>query len=274
MHKILTPSVTIPFEFRQPDKRLYPGDNSPDFEYWFSCNHVHNGGRIYLGVLWTSYYKSADYGKKKEPIRKLQLFLNRLDKTKKYFSCCQYDDGILNDVSHLDIKVFSMSGRPMDYPLPLLCQPHKYVPADSRRPYFANFVGANTHEIRTEILKIKRRNWFIDSTHHKLDFYCSVLASSVFTLCPRGYGRNSFRTSESLQYGSIPVYISDSYIIGHLIPFNTYGVLIRPEQISNLAEILYAISPEEIKTKQAISKHIYETYYTFEGTKKLIEENI
>lgn len=271
MQKILTPSIAIPFEFRQPDKRLYPGDNSPDFEYWFSCNHVPNGGRIYLGVLWTSYYKAADYGKKREPIRKLQVFLNRLDKTKKYFTCIQYDDGLLNDVSHLDIKVFSMSGRPMDYPLPLLCQPHKYVHPNAKRPYFANFVGANTHAIRTEILKIKRRDWFIDSTHHKLDFYCSVLASSVFTLCPRGYGINSFRISESMQYGSVPVYISDKFLIPHLVPFNTYGVLVRPEQIPHLPEILSSI---DIREKQAAVKVAYENYYTFESTKRLIEENI
>lgn len=264
-------TVTIPSEFRQPDTRLYPVDNTPDFEFWFSQNHIHTGGRIYLGVLWTSFYKSADFGNAKEPIRRLQNFLNRLDRSRKYFTCCQFDNGILNDLSHLDIKVFSMSGRPMDYPLPLLCQPHAYKPLSNKRHYFANFIGSNTHPIRSEILNIRQKDWFIDSTHHKLDFYCSVLASSIFTLAPRGYGPSSFRIVEAMQYGSIPVYISDRFIIPHLVPFNTYGVLVRPEQIPHLPEILGAI---DIPQKQAAVKRAYANYYTFESTKKLIERNL
>ena len=271
MQKLIHPSVTIPFEYRQPDKRLYPGDNDPDFEYWYSKNHTPGGNRIYLGIMWTSYYKAADYGNKKEPIRKLQNFINRLDRSKKYFTVCQFDDGILNNLSHLDCKVFSMSGKPMDYPLPLICQPHKFIPETTRKNFFVNFIGNNTHPIRSQILKIRIKNWFIDNTHHKIDFYCRTIASSMFTLCPRGYGPASFRVTEALQYGSCPVYISDEFIMPHNVPFGDYGVLVRPEQIGNLKEILESV---DIVEKHRAGKQAYQDYYTFEANKKLIEENL
>jgi hypothetical protein len=227
--------------------------------------------RVYLPIMWTSYYKAADFGNNGKMIRRLQWFLNTLDKAKKYYTICQFDDGILNTLGHLDCKVFSMSGLPMDYPLPLLCKTHSFTaPVGLARDFFVNFVGKNTHPIRSEILNFRIKHWFIDDNHHKMDFYCRVLATSVFTLCPRGYGPASFRVGESMQYGSIPVYISDKFIIPHLVPFNRYGVLVRPEQIDKLPEILHSI---DISEKQAAVREAYDQYYTFEANRLLIQEN-
>ena len=39
--------------------------------------------------------------------------------------------------------------------------------------------------------------------------FVELMSRSVFALCPRGYGRTSYRMYEALQLGCIPVYIHD-----------------------------------------------------------------
>lgn len=267
-------AVFVPDHFRPKHPITYPGDNEIDFERWYYENFTGSPGRIYLPIQWTAFYCRNGYGKQPGPIKGLQNFLDSLDRSKKYFTIVQYDDGILNDLKDLDIKVFSMSGQPMDYPLPLLCQDHMKIDPMPQRDLFVSFVGRNTHPIRSQLLKIKRPGWLITDQVQKMQAFCNTLARSVFTLCPRGYGANSFRIRESLQFGSIPIYISDEFIEGHNIPFESYGVKIHSSEIHRVFDIVNSISKDEIKQKQELLPSIFKTYYSYEGNKKLIEENI
>lgn len=267
-------AVQVPEHFRPKHPNIYPGDNDPDFERWYFDNYTGVEGRTYLPVMWTAFYCKNGYGKQPGPIASLQRFLDRLDRSKKYFTIIQYDDGVLNDLKDLDIKVFSMSGKPMDYCLPLLCQDHKPINPMPKRDLFCSFVGRNTHPIRTEILKIKQPGWLITDKVMKMTEFCNTLARSVFTLCPRGYGVNSFRVHESICFGSIPVYISDVFIEGHGIPFEEYGVKITPDKINEIPSIINAVSDDEIQQKQSKLPYIFDTYFSYKGNKKLIEENL
>src|SRR5690606_31239347 len=97
---------------------------------------------------------------------------------------------------------------------------------------------------------------------------------SVFTLCPRGFGESSFRIQEALQYGSIPVYISDKFIIPHNIDFNEYGVLISHRNVNQIEQILRGFSEEDIRKKQEAGRRIYQDGFTYKGCKRLILQNI
>lgn len=271
--------VKVPSQFRFMDSFHYPSDNFPDFEFWLSMHITDaecNFERKYLPITWTAFYKKHRYGKNTSGIRELQLFLDLLDKDEKYFSVIQWDDGCLNDISHLDIKMFSMSGLPMDYPLPLICQPHEYVyPQRGKRNIYACFMGAITHPVRQKIIDIyKPFNRFVTSQKMPLPTYCDVISQSVFSLCPRGYGATSFRIMESLQYGAIPVYISDVHIEPHGIPFGEYGIIIDSSLADNIPECLSLFSPERIRQLQENGKRIYNNYYTFEANKELILKNL
>lgn len=267
-------AVQVPDHYRPKHPIVYPGDNDPDFERWFFENYKGSEGRTYLPILWTSFYCKNGYGKQPGPIAGLQKFIDDLDRNKKYFTIVQYDDGLLNDIRDLDIKVFSMSGKPMHYALPLLCQPHKAITTMPKRDIFCSFVGRNTHPIRTEILKIRHPGWLITDKVQKMTEFCNTLARSIFTLCPRGYGCNSFRILESIQFGSLPVYISDVFVEGHGVPFEEYGIKIPADKINHIPEILNSISPNEIREKQSKLPYIFDTYFSYSGNKKLIEENI
>lgn len=87
----------------------------------------------------------------------------------------------------------------------------------------------------------------------------------MFCLCPRGYGANSFRIGESIQYGAIPVYISDEFILPFNINFEDFGVLIKAEDAAKTHEILHSIPYETIYEKQKRLPEIYQRYYTYNG---------
>lgn len=249
------------------DRFAYPSDNIVDFEY-YSIMNIRNEERKPLPVTWTAYYKLAKYGKDERKIKELQNYLNGL--TGKYFTVVQWDDGLLNDISHLDCIVFGM-GKNIGYPLPLICTPHKFRFSGSRNIKYS-FVGKNTHPIRSELLKLG--GGYITENKHKMHDYCRVLASSVFGLCPRGYGITSFRIMECMQYGAIPVYISDVFQFPHNVDFNDYGVVIKENEIQHIPDILNSMSRDEIQHKQNKVREYYRGYYTYEANKRIIVDYI
>jgi len=266
--------VHVPEEFRPHIKINYPEDNLEIFEEYYQRTFMPIQGqrRIYLPVLWTSYYVNNEYGKNKEALKRLQKFLDKLDKNVPYYTIVQYDDGILNDISHLDLYVFAMSGPKVDYPLPLICQPHNVFSDNTERDIIANFVGSRSHPVRDRLLTLENTpGFYINTQRHSLPDYCRVLARSIFTLCPRGYGQTSFRIAEGLQYGSIPVYISDDFIQPHNVDFNTYGVVIRNADVGSTYEILMSLSDAERKQKIEAGKEIYRKLFTYTGNKIAID---
>ncbi len=244
----------------------YPKNNNPIFEKWVLKNYHNyevNSDRVYLPIQWTAYYVNNNYGNDKAALGKLQDYLNRCDGSLKYWTCIQYDDAILNDVSHLDLLQFNMS-KPYDIPIPLICQPHPYK-FSSEKKYLVNFIGSRTHPIRNELEKFKgREGWYISYEPHSIEDYCRIMGESLFTICPRGYGLNSFRCCEGLQYDSIPIYLSDIHIEPFGLNFNEYGI-----KVNNSQEIDMFLSGEPdlvfIADKSIIAKKYYEKYYTYEG---------
>lgn len=268
-----TSIINVPEEFRPKIMHSYPPDNYEIFEEWYFRNTKSTVGRCYLPIFWTGYYVNNQYGKDDQALSRLQNFINSLDPSLKYYTICQYDDGILNDLSKLDIKVFGMSGQPINYTLPLLCMPHIYkFPKDGKRPIFANFIGRNTHQIRNDIFNIQNTDCYISSNSHGLDKYCEILSQSVFTLCPRGYGYSSFRIQEALQYGSIPVYISDKFLIPHDIPFELYGITI--DKSAGVIDYLKTLSASDVSRKQYLIDGIFNSYYTYESNRNIITNEL
>lgn len=272
--------VSVPEKYRPRINVAYPEGNSPIFEEWFYDNFSFDGHLIdreevlYLPIFWTSFHVNNGYGRDRRLIKELQLFVNSLDKSKKYFTIVQYDSGPLVNLPP-NVKVFAMSGPRIDYPLPLLCQPHKYE-FNKERDIFASFVGRLTHPIRHKMVKILADNGYyhIRTKPKSTEAYCETMAQSIFTLCPRGFGQTSFRICEALQYGSIPVYISDEFIIPHNHNFNDYGVLIDASEVSRVDKILSQIPVNEIRRKHEAGKKIYNEKFSFEGCKKLILDNL
>lgn len=262
-------------DFQVPIRVEYPPNNKKVFEEWYFDNYTFNENeRIYLPILWTSYYVNNKYGKDMKALRNLQIFLDDLDRSKKYYTILQYDDGILNDISKLDVKVFGSGGGRIDYPIPLVTMPHPYK-FENARTIFGSFIGSITHPIRKKMIdSIQDPDYYIQTNNCSITMFCDVLSRSLFSLNPRGYGKTSFRICEALQFGAIPIYVSDEFIIPGHKDFNEYGVLIHSDQINEIDDILKSISADQIVSKQERGKEIYQEMFTFMGAKNLILSNL
>lgn len=272
-HKPQPGMMPIPAQLRPTQRLIYPPDNTMPFERWYFNNYTANDQRqrLYLPIQWTSLYCNNNFGKCGKTRQLIQTILNTLDKNKKYYTIVQYDDGILNDISKLDIKVFAMSGPRIDYPLPLLCTPHGFK-FNCKRDIFASFIGRETHPIRTAmIMQLHGKDgYYISTKPHSLKDYCEILARSKYALCPRGYGQSSFRIQEAIEYGAIPVYISDEHIEPYNMPQLKFIYLTADRDINNA--LLWT---DETDQDAAFNEYIRANkhLFTYPGCKqKILEE--
>ena len=93
--------------------------------------------------------------------------------------------------------------------------------------------------------------------------YRDLMSRSVFTLCPAGYGRWTFRMIESLLCGSIPVILSDDYVLpfADKIDWSKYVIVVPENDLLKLPEILKSISSEKIKEMQ---QNIFQNKHLFQ----------
>lgn len=243
----------------------YPKGNRPIFEEWLSVNYLGcNTDRELIPVWFTSVWVNNGYGNDKRIKQEVQEFIDSLDRGKKFWCCTQYDDSVLIDLKDLDVLRFEMSKK-TGVELPLLCQPHPFKFKGDKK-WLASFVGSRTHPIRDSLDYLKNRDgYYISFGEHDIDSYCRILHESIFAICPRGYGINSFRCTEGLQYGAIPVYLSDEHIEPFGINFNSYGIKVHSQDAHRLHEIIEDIEPEEIIWRQDKCREVYEDIYTYQG---------
>jgi len=246
---------------RPRETKFYPSDNSPCFEEWFLDNYDpqrNKSDREYLPILVTELNKI--YIRNRRYRANVDDYFKYLDKSKKYFLIVQHDDGVLFNLHGLDVKIFGM-GCKGDVQLPLVCQPHKYEFKESGRPIFASFIGSITHPIRERLVKeLKGKDgYYISTETTSLESYCYIMSMSKFALCPRGYGKTSFRIQEALQYGAVPVYISDEFLFDkgcHCV--KNYDEFLR-DKINYTVEASY---------------EYFNQYYTYSAVANMIYENL
>ncbi len=172
---------------------------------------------IYCPIKWTAYHIQGDYGKDEKALRSLQSYVKSLPRDKKFFTVVQYDDGLLVDFPNC--VIFSAGGKPdVSIPIPLVSDRHNYT-VEQPKKYLASFMGnLKTHQIREKMAKALAGNDDIYIGSGSVREFEEITAQSHFSLCPRGYGKTSFRLYEAMELGAVPVYISDE----HWLPFNGF----------------------------------------------------
>lgn len=270
-------------KFCVPTNHENPPDNAVIFEEYFGLkyNDSNRGenDRIYLPCYWTNYYVSK--GHATEDMSELQEELDALPRDKSYFTICQWDDGILQDLKDLDIYVYGQGGYG-DYPIPLNCIPHGSHQSSKFdiKPTLASFIGTidDRHSVREEMADVfaNEKDCVIEDRRGKGFFhrFTKVMSESKFALCPRGYGKTSFRICEALEVGVIPVYIYDDPWIPFpdILPFEGYGVLCHVDKLINLPEYLRELSKDEdlMKQMRENGKIAYNRFYDYEGCRQQI----
>ena len=207
---------------------------------------------------------------------------------REYFTIVQYDDGILASRDELyfkNLRVFGAGGYGTD-PIPLTSDKHP-VSGRKWKAYLASFLGSvGTHPMRRVMFdKFKDADGFlVEDVYTRydtalLDRYRRMTEESYFVLCPRGYGKTSYRMYEAMQLGAVPVYISDV----HWLPFTQYldwskfAVIVKWEEMDALPGMLRQIIDsgkyQEMR-KNAIDAYNNYFEYTacFKTIKRILED--
>ena len=262
--------MIIPQELLCHINVAYPQSNITPFEEWLTQQTLPELERVFIPIHITSFHVNNSYGQDPQSIKLLQDFFDSLDRSKKYWMVFQYDDGLLIDTKDLDIVTFGMSYRLPEqkptYELPLIGQMEDKL--EIEKTCTASFIGSMTHPLRQKMMdRLRFENGYAVSANFiPYCLYTEMLASSIFSLCPIGYGKTSFRHYESIHQGSIPVVIfEDELMEPYGIDINEYGVKIHESAIDLIPEILASISPYAIEQKRKRMKELYPVLCTYEG---------
>lgn len=223
-------------------------------------------GYTLIPIFWTSaYIRQID----------LQPYIDCLPKDLKYFCVSQHDDSVKEKLPP-GTKVFSAGGNSGGIPIPLVCSDIKNKP-EREKDIFCSFVGSLTHNTRTsmfnylkddELFYFKVNDWSWNIEKQKEDHFIDIISRSKFTLCPRGYGAQSFRFYEALQLGSVPIYIHDDtawrpYV--DILDWESFSINLHINDINLLKEKILNISDEQLSSMVDVSKKVYRDFFSMKN---------
>ena len=254
------------------------------FNYFKSRNI--DSDYIYVPISWTAYHVNNNFGKKLNDLFNFCNSLSKKYKNEKFFTIVQYDGGILVPFSNCTIfgcsgNFDSPKGINSNYiPIPLLSDPHDFKPI--KKKFLASFSGNfQTHPIREKMFNIlssqKGFKFSKPSRYFNNFFYKRNMLSSIFALCPRGYGPASFRMYEALQMKLIPIYISDEFWLPYKdqINWEKIAILIKENDIGQIPGIINnLVDTLEYEKILDYTASIFDNYFTWQGCLKQIESKI
>ena len=264
-----------------------PYANGAYLEDYFAMRFVAEGRqndieRIYIPILWTPYYIERNMAGKihipdEEP---LQSNLNSMDPNKKYFVVSQHDDAPIHRLPE-NTLVFSGGGNydgPNTIPIPLVCSkiPNHLIPDIEERDILVSFIGSDTHPVRRRAIDsingndrvvVKSRGWNNNVPMNDLTQFLTITVRSEFCLCPRGYGKSSFRLYECMQMGTIPVYVSDEHYLpwSDELDWNEFCVLVTQEEIPDIYNRLNSMTEETKNQMRNKLEEVYDKYFSLSG---------
>lgn len=232
-------------------------------------------GYTLIPVFWTNVYIT---GKNRNL---LQFYINCLPTNKKYFTVSQHDDAIQEQLP-LNTVCFTAGGRAGGVPIPLVCSsiPKKYIDFSIKKDILCSFVGSisTTSGLRQNMYSTLQNNegfyfseprwWTPTVPSEKLNEFFNITQRSWFTLCPRGYGLQSFRFFEALQLGSIPIFIYDKdwRPFKEFINWSTFSLCIHKDNIKDIPNIINNISLNERKRLIENGNNAYKNVFCLEKT--------
>ncbi len=228
------------------------------------------GERYFLPIWWTDLYIGN-----KHKDGTIQKYLDSLDKDLKYFTVTQHDNAIQENYN-LDLLHYSAGGNKGDKWLPLCCSPIKN-PQPKNRDIFASFIGYLSHKRQVLLQPLTtqpnkyviggRGFWRAEVPQNEETQFMDMMSRSVFALCPRGFGATSFRLYEAMQFGTIPIYISDRHCLpwDDELDWSEFCVVIGADEVSNLDSILSGFSEDKIKSMSNKVMELYPKYFSLEG---------
>ena len=133
--------------------------------------------------------------------------------------------------------------------------------------HLASFVGVISHHTRQKLSKIhdgekivvqiaeheKHKDMKLDALKQNGDpEFIDLMQNSTFALVPRGDTPTSYRLTEAMSFGAIPIIISDEAVLpfDRTVPWSDFSLRVSSDRIKDIPGILKSIKPERIATMQ------------------------
>lgn len=230
------------------------------------------GDRIYMPLQWTNNWgRDRTKHTYEEWQAHAQALADKLSAKEKYFTISNSDNG-----THVRFKVdmleFSAGGKG-HIPVPLLKKDLSALRTANKRDIRVAFLGAR--EGGADIAGVRARMYEVMHKYpgclmdrYELDKYIETMARCVFMLCPRGFGRTSYRLYEALQLGTIPIYIWDDVEwlpYKELFDWSEFAISLNVDSIGELPDILDSITEQRVAQMQDRILEL-NPYFTYNGT--------
>lgn len=129
----------------------------------------------------------------------------------------------------------------------------------SKKKYWLTFKGTlSRHPVRAELATLHNATAGIiisDSSKEDNEYdYDDLMSSSKFTLVVRGDAEYSYRFTEAVCSGAVPVLVADGWVppFSTLVPFQTYGIHIQEKDWQTLvAQLLYIDDQQWLNMQQS-----------------------
>jgi len=291
--------LKLPDFFREKSPDTYPpfknGRYLEEYFYEHFLNNLEkfaNINLVYIPVFWTNLQVSSNFEEKKPLyINYLTELYKLLPAETKYFTIVQHDDAIYLPIPKNTIIFGACSGH---IPLPLIYEDKATILETKRasnnftKSILCSFLGALTHACRTTVIDMYNNNpnfylhtkpWELVMDQTTQDHFVNTTLQSHFTLCPRGYGRNSFRFFEAIILESIPIYIyTDVNWLPYqeIIDYSKFSIVINSNDVQNLNIILEDAlqKKDEMITELRNHKHFFTLDYMCEYILNYLTNNL
>lgn len=272
--------LELPDFFRTPSPHTYPpfknGRYMEEYFYDYIIKNIEQYQHIdyvYIPAFWTNLQVSSDFGIKREFYNEFLKAIYNQYNNKKFFTVVQHDDCVLLNVPNDTLIFGACSGH---VPLPLIYEDYTNTLeriCDLSKNYVCSFIGSETHNTRTVLKSMNIPNFYIyvkswdcNVPMNDIQHFLSTTKRSIFTLAPRGYGRNSFRFFECFLLKTIPIYVYDD--VNWLpyqdkIDYSKFSIVLHENDLLNIDSILRNIDQaKQEEMLEEVKKHAH--YFTLD----------
>ena len=265
------------------DRHCYAGFCGPWLEdFWvddFASRPIEDFGVfVPLFVHWLRFWKHD----REAYFRFVSALGRSLNRSFLYVTVSQNDDGVEGrDGKFLPDNVFVVSAGGKGH-VPFLLFGRSLDPLENlsgATDYDTVFMGSQgTHPVREalcERLTTLRERFYVG----KSDDWVGVYATSKTVLCPRGWGRNSFRMTETVQLGLIPVYVfNDVCWLPYYgaLPWEKLGYILKLDgsdgKFKSFLSFLENLTEEELVARRKAIRRLYHSHFTVNGSLRQLSQ--
>lgn len=163
--------------------------------------------------------------------------------------------------------------------MPLIMRSKKQTPIKklnySNIKYDLVFMGSRTHVIRKILISTFQNMTNLSFFSGRSSKWKEIFYQSKAILCPRGFGRNTFRLTETIELGLIPIYVYNDVCwlpYYNSIKWEEFSLIVQINPKKNINEIdkivsfVQSLTTSKIQKMHKRIKSLYDTHFSLNAS--------